>query len=643
MCGIAGFHLADAALDRERVLAAMLARLARRGPDSQGTFRAGDAFLGHRRLSIVDLSPQGNQPMLNETGDVALVCNGELYDYHGLRDGLVARGHRFVSTSDSEVILHLYEEKGIACVEELRGMFAFAILDARSGEIHLARDRFGVKPLYWTAAGGGFAFASELGALLACPLAGREIDLSALSRYLCFYYVPAPLSMLRGVRALEPGHVLTFRGRDGRVDDRAYWRASDFLDAAAPAAGFSRERFEDELDALLAESVRIHLNADVPVGAFLSGGVDSSGVVAYMSRFVPHAQTFCLTHENPDIDERVWAARVARHCGTDHVEVAVNAGERFEVGLLDFLVEIYGEPFASPSAIAVHSVIQAMKGRVKCVLSGDGADEIFAGYDDYARLARIQTLQRLLPPALARGLDGLERLTRFPAGARVRRAIERSQWSILDFVHAEKGYFPFAEQSELLSDDVLACVDLEVESRYLREKLSLRDDATSFENLHRFMVLQQLTDYMLTKTDRASMGHSVEVRVPYVDHVLFEHVCRAPAALLFDPAMPKPLLKRVLGRHLPHDVLHRPKRGFAIDLERFLGDAFWPHLQQLLREADAASFFDVAAVERLVAALRTGQLDTNERVRTMYKIWTVAVFLHWKRHVLDAEPARAWT
>jgi asparagine synthase (glutamine-hydrolysing) len=283
MCGIAGFHLPDAGVDRERILAAMLDRIARRGPDSHGAFRAGDSFLGHRRLSIVDLSPQGDQPMFNETRDVALVYNGELYDYHGLRDGLVARGHRFASTTDSEVILHLYEEKGIDCVEELRGMFAFAILDLRSGAIHLARDRFGVKPLYWTASAGGFAFASELGALLACPLTGREVDLSALSRYLCFYYVPSPLSMLRGVQALEPGHVLSFHPGDGRVETRAYWRAADFLERPGDA-GFARARFEDELDALLAETVRVHLNADVPVGAFLSGGVDSSGIVAYMSR-----------------------------------------------------------------------------------------------------------------------------------------------------------------------------------------------------------------------------------------------------------------------------------------------------------------------------------------------------------------------
>jgi asparagine synthase (glutamine-hydrolysing) len=635
MCGIAGFHLPDGGVDRAAILDRMLGCLTRRGPDSAGAFQSGDTFLGHRRLSIVDLSPSGNQPMRNETGDVALVCNGELYDYHGLRAGLVARGHRFVGQSDSEVILHLYEEKGIACVEELRGMFAFAIADARTGELHLARDRFGIKPLYWTQAGGGFAFASELRALLACPLVGREIDLSALSRYLCFYYVPSPLSMLRGVAALEPGHVLTFS--EGRVEKRAYWRAADLLDRRPSAAGFARERYEDELDALLAESVRVHLNADVPVGAFLSGGVDSSGIVAYMSGFVPNTKTFCLTHENPDYDERVWAARVARHCGTEHVEVAVNAGERFDVGLFDFLVEIYGEPFASPSAIAVHSVIQAMKGRVKCVLSGDGADELFAGYDDHARLERIQRLQRALPPGLARGLRGIGPLLRFAGGARVQRALERAEWGIADFLQVEKGFFPFAEQAELLSRDALAGLDLEHEALYLRDKLALRDDRPSHENLHRFMVLQQLTDYMLTKTDRASMGHSVEVRVPYVDHVLFEHLCRAPASALFDPAVPKPLLKRVLERHLPREVLHRRKQGFAIHLEAFLGDAFWPHFDALLHEGDdARAFFDVRAVERLIAALRSGALDPSERTRTMYKIWIVAVFLHWKRRVLDA-------
>jgi asparagine synthase (glutamine-hydrolysing) len=253
-------------------------------------------------------------------------------------------------------------------------------------------------------------------------------------------------------------------------------------------------------------------------------------------------------------------------------------------------------------------------------------------------MARIQQLQRMVPSGIARRLRGAAHLSRFAAGGeRARRTLERAAWGITDFVCAEKGYFSFAEQSQLLADDVLARLELERESSYLREKLGLRDDALRFENLYRFMVLQQLTDYMLTKTDRASMGHSVEVRVPYVDHVLFEHLCRAPASAKFDPATPKPLLKRVLERHLPRDVIYRPKRGFAIDLQDFLGDAFWPHLDGLLHDRDAADFFAPAEVERLVRSLRSGALDANERVRAMYKVWTVAVFLHWKRHVLDGD------
>jgi asparagine synthase (glutamine-hydrolysing) len=631
MCGIAGFSLPDARLDGEAILDRMLRRLARRGPDSQGTFRAGNHFLGHRRLSIVDLSPQGNQPMLNEDGTVALVCNGELYGYHDLRKELEAKGHRFVSHCDSEVILHLYEEKGPDCVRDLRGMFAFAILDSRRGRIFLARDRFGVKPLYWTHGPGGFAFASELDALLAWPLVSREIDPQALSRYLCFYYVPAPQSMVRGVRALEPGQTLLLD--DGGVTLRSYWNPHSFLGTAAPDEAFDRSAFEDELDATLADTVRIHLNADVPVGAFLSGGVDSSGVVAYMSRFVEGAKTFCLVHDDPDYDERDYAAEVARRFGTEHVEVRLNAGERFDVELLDFLTEIYGEPFGSPSAIAVHSVIQAMEGRVKCVLSGDGADELFAGYENYATLARLQLLQRLVPRPVARGVRAFERWLRFPQGRRVVSAMQRVDWTFLDFLVAEKSFFSFREQSELLSDDLLATLDLEHEALYLREKLALADDRLSFENLYRFMVMQQLPDYMLTKVDRASMGHSVEVRVPFVDHVLFELLCRAPASELFDPAVPKPILKRVLSRYLPQHILHRPKKGFAVHLERFLGDAFWSHFADLLHEDSTRDFFRVEAVESLAGALRSGALDANDRVRAMYRIWTLAFFLHWKRHV----------
>lgn len=629
MCGIAGFHRPGTAVDRHAVLERMLARLARRGPDAQGTFHVGDTYLGHRRLSIVDLSPQGNQPMWNEDRTISIVYNGELYGYHDLRSDLERRGHRFSSHTDTEVILHLYEEKGIDCVQELRGMFAFALHDQGTGRLVLARDRLGIKPLYWSQAGGGLAFASELSALLECPWIPRDIDLHALSRYLCFYYVPAPRSMLRDVSMLAPGHVLVYEG--GRVQLHSYWDPAPLLDAGADEP-FDLVAFLDELDEMLSESVRIHLNADVPVGAFLSGGVDSSGIVAYMSRFVQGAKTFCLVHENPDYDERGYAAQVARQFGTEHVEVSVNQGERFEPELLDFLVDVYGEPMASPSAIAVHSVIREMKGQVKCVLSGDGADELFAGYEHYASLERFRRLQGALPPAVARSLKPMGRWLRFPGGARAARALDRASWTIEDYLVHEKGFFRFAEQSELLTDDVLASIPLESEALYLRRKLALRDDDLRPENLYRFMVLQQLPDYMLTKVDRASMGHSVEVRVPFVDHRLFELLCRVPSSQKFDPATPKPLLKSVLARHLPHEILHRPKKGFAVHLESFVGEGFWPFFDDLL--VGAGDLFRVETIRASVRALRSGALSTPERVREMYRIWTLAVFLHWRRRLL---------
>jgi asparagine synthase (glutamine-hydrolysing) len=437
--------------------------------------------------------------------------------------------------------------------------------------------------------------------------------------------------MLRGVSMLQPGETLVYER--GQVRIRSYWNAASFLDSE-PRPDYSRREFEDELDDLLADTVRVHLNADVPVGAFLSGGVDSSGVVAYMRRFAPRAQTFCLVHDDPAYDERAYAARVAQQFGTDHVEVSVHGGEHFDVALLDFLVDAYGEPMASPSAIAVHSVIRSMKGRVKCVLSGDGADEIFAGYDLYAVLERTQRLQGVIPRALARRLLPLRRLLRFRQGERAARALERASWGIGDFLIHQRGFFGFAEQAELLSDDLVAGLDLEREALYLQDKLALRDDAPSNENLYRFMVLQQLADYMLTKVDRASMGHSVEVRVPYVDHRVFELLCRAPAAEKFDPALPKPILKRVLARHLPPDVLHRPKKGFAVPLERFLGDSFWEHFRALLDHPSTADYFDRPALERVARELEVAGPDPSTRVRSMYRIWTLTIFLHWRQRLL---------
>lgn len=629
MCGIAGFRREEEVQRSTQVLGRMLDRIARRGPDAQGTFRCGDVMLGHRRLSIVDLSPQGNQPMFNEDRTISIVFNGELYGYHELRSELIGDGHRFSSTSDTEVILHLYEKKGVDCVNDLRGMFAFALYDQPNDRLVLARDRLGIKPLYWSLAGGGLSFASELSALLECPWIPRDIDLHTLSRYLCFYYVPAPGSMLRDVSMLEPGQTLVYE--QGRARLATYWDSAALLDAPRPER-FSRADFDDEMDALLSDTVRVHLNADVPVGAFLSGGVDSSGVVAYMSRYVQGAKTFCLVHENPAYDERAYAAQVAKQYGTEHVEVSVHGGERFEVALLDFLVDVYGEPMASPSAIAVHSVIREMKGQVKCVLSGDGADEIFAGYDLYAKLERVRRLQRLVPPVLARRLAPAGRWLRFRHGARAARALEMAGWDILDFLAYEKGFFRFAEQSELLSDEVLADLELEREVSYLDQKLALHDRRTSDRNLYRFMVRQQLADYMLTKVDRASMGHSVEVRVPFVDHRVFELLCRVPDAEKFNPAVPKPILKRILERHLPKEILYRPKKGFAVHLEAFVGDAFWSHFHDLLAESN--DLFRRPFIEGLVGALRSGGLQGNQRIRAMYEIWLLAVFLHWRRRLL---------
>jgi asparagine synthase (glutamine-hydrolysing) len=240
----------------------------------------------------------------------------------------------------------------------------------------------------------------------------------------------------------------------------------------------------------------------------------------------------------------------------------------------------------------------------------------------------------VLPAAVAERLAAGQRFLRFPGGDRVRRALELAQWSDLDFIYGDKGFFPFAQQSELLAPQVLERLDLEHESLYLRDKLGLSDGGSGVDLLYRFHVLQQLPDYMLTKTDRASMGHSVEVRVPYVDHVLFERLSRVPAAAKFDAGEPKPLLKRVLERHLPRAVLYRAKQGFAVHLEAFLGEAFWPYFHVLLHEGPAAEYFDVAAVERLVQRLRGGNLVTTERIRVMYQIWILAMFLHWQRRVL---------
>ena len=583
MCGLVAVLAAGEAprvtLDE---LGARAAALRHRGPDDQGAWLdpAGAVGLAHRRLSIIDLSPAGRQPLANEDGAVQLVMNGEVYNFAALRRELQARGHRFSSGGDAEVIVHGWEEWGPACLERLQGMFAFALWDARARRLFVARDRLGIKPLVWWQAGGRFVCASEPGALLAAePAPERRLDPLALDAFLALGAVPAPRTIWRGVRKLLPGHWLLVEA-DGRVSERCWWDLPGGPDEAATRARAGLE-----------VAVRSHLVADVPVGAFLSGGLDSSLVTALAAREAPGLRTFSVVFPGHAAqDEGRWARLVAAHVGSDHRELELRLDAR---ALLEELAPAWDEPFAVASALGVHLLAREAGREVKVVLTGDGGDEVFAGYPWHAGV-----------DAQADQLAALG-----PLGARLRRGeaspalTQRVRW------RAEGALEGAARRARLL-----ALPDPLLRARRYADELSVfneaeraalyapgwRPAAPTLEQLQaahrrpfpdrlqawRYLDLKTtLPDEMLQKVDLATMRAGLEARVPLLDHLLVEQAFRLPAPLLVDAQGGKAVLRRIARELLPPELLARRKHGFDLPLQAWLQG----ELRDLIREACQAS------------------------------------------------------
>jgi asparagine synthase (glutamine-hydrolysing) len=566
MCGIVGIvHRDPARPVAPETIRTMCRALAHRGPDDEGTFVAGSVGLGMRRLSIIDLAG-GRQPISNEDGTRVIVFNGEIYNYRVLRSELELRGHRFRSSSDTESIVHLYEERGADCVSQLRGMFAFAIWDAEAATLLLSRDRFGIKPLYYVAASWGLAFASELKALVAAGLTTRELDWEALNAYFQLGYIPAPASPFRDVRKLEPGHWLRWRNT-GELTIRPYW---DLPRGEAPApAGVERRTLE-----WIDESVAAHLISDVPVAAFLSGGLDSSAVVASMavaarqSGEVPHAFTARYHGSGAEAaDETDLARRLAERYGVQLtiVDITPDARDVFEP-----IVHALDEPHADDSAIPTWSLSQVVGDSYKVALTGIGGDELFGGYRRHfgllaaARYSRLPRAVRaaaavvgeLLPDGMGRELavDRIKRFLRTGAGA-ARTTPDRylGLLSRANDALRERLYAPAVR-------DVIAGNGAQERFRQLHH------DAGSPEGLAAALYLDYktyLADDVLALSDRLSMAHSLEIRVPLVDHVLVEKVFPLPARLKLPGWKLKALLRRALVGRLPEAHFHAPKRGFV--------------------------------------------------------------------------------
>jgi asparagine synthase (glutamine-hydrolysing) len=629
VCGICGLvalngHPIDPALLEE-----MNNTLLHRGPDSGGTHVDGPVGIAARRLSIIDLET-GDQPLSNEDGSVTVVQNGEIYNYRELRQALIAKGHTFRTKGDTEVLAHLYEERGPAFAEDLRGMFAIAVWDARRRRLVLARDRFGIKPLYYRLTGTSLSFASELKALLRQPDFSRDIDPDALDAFLAFSFVPAPYSIFREARKLPPGSVLVWEadgGSEVRIDRYARPRPV----AADEVRRESEAELAEELRERLRDSVRAHLIADVPVGVLLSGGVDSCLLAALASEVAAPVRTFTIGFDERGFDERSLARLVATRYETDHHELLLRPDA---VQLLPELAATFDEPFADSSAIPTYLVSELARRHVKVALSGEGGDEFFGGYNYYAG----HGLARLLAPVAALARPFVERLPASTGKAssfdwKAKRFVRHARLSTIERHYAWKSVFTPEERARVVNPEQRPAADpLEL----LRGAYTHTEGAA--DELARVMGLDLgvfLVDDMLVKTDRASMAHSLEARVPLLDPVVAELALALPTRMKVRGLSKKRLLRRAAEPLLPREILEGEKRGFSPPMGTWLQN----ELQPLAREALSAAhlrrqgFFEPDAVTGLLDAHVAGAADNSR------KIWALLTFSLWFDRYADAAPA----
>ena len=631
MCGIAGFVESSRTTspfgpDRSRALVHRMCDVIRhRGPDDEGVWVDEGVALGMRRLSIIDLST-GHQPIHNEDRTVWIVFNGEIYNFRELRRELEAAGHRFYTATDTEVIVHAYEQWGKGAIGRLRGMFGLAIWDTTSRTLLVARDRIGIKPMHYATVSGRFYFGSELKSLIEAPDLPRDLDAGALDHYLSFLYTPRDGSIFKSVRKLPPGHLLTWD--EGRIVIEQYWQ----MPATETFAG-SEEEAVQQLRVVLSDAVRSHMISDVPLGAFLSGGVDSSLVVGLMSELSSaRVKTFSIGFDEPAFDELEHARRVADHFGTEHHEFVVKPDG---VGILDQLVSHFDEPFADSSAIPTWYVSEMARRHVTVVLSGDGGDELFGGYERYLPHPRVVAFDRYSPRALRRvaaiAAAGL------PHGVRgknfLRHVGRDEQGRYLDAIR----FFGADEKPALLTRDVQQAIDGPDPETRLARHFERFAQLPWPSQMMRFDAETYLPEDVLTKVDRMSMAHSIESRVPLLDNEVIAFASALPASLKIKNGRRKHVLKEVAATLVPPDVLNRKKQGFGVPL----GTWFRGNLRELFADTllSPASlqrgYFQPAFVRRIVDEHLAGKRDHTLR------LWQLVVFEKWQQQYVNSFPLSA--
>ncbi|HXY39550.1 MAG TPA: asparagine synthase (glutamine-hydrolyzing) [Vicinamibacteria bacterium] len=613
MCGIVGVCEPGlgARVDRE-VLVRATDRLRHRGPDGDGFYLRDNVGLGHRRLSIIDLAG-GAQPMFNEDGTIAVVFNGEIYNYRELQGELEGLGHRFASSCDTEAIVHAYEQWGTDCLQRFVGMFAFAIWDDRRRCAFIARDRLGKKPLFYHAAGGRLVFASEMKALLEHPAVPRKVDLRALDDYLAYSYVPSDRSIFAGVSKLPPGHWM--RWRDGSLETGRYWQV-DFR----PGPPLPEEEWQERVEQALRRAVRLRLRADVPLGIFLSGGIDSSAVAAIASQELGAAvNTFSIGFGQADYDELRFARLVADRYRTNHHELVV---EDRDLSLLGDVAYHLDEPFGDPSALPTFMVCREARKHVTVCLSGDGGDEVFAGYTRYRRALQYGWVDRF-PAALRRGLSGT--LTQvLPREAWGRGFAERLGLAGVERYFAQLSEFTAGERRALLAP----CGPELVTAGARRFEACL--DQPAEDLVARLQLIDQqnyLPDDILVKVDRTSMQTSLEVRAPFLDHQLVDIANAAPTRVKMRGGRGKYLLRKLLAPHLPAPILSRRKMGFGVPIKHWFRGSMEPYARELLLSSDSRSpkYLSRAEMERTIEQHGRGMRDRSRQ------IWLLLMLEHWCR------------
>jgi asparagine synthase (glutamine-hydrolysing) len=640
MCGILGFINTERTRPAdEQIARAMAAAIIHRGPDDEGFYFKENVALGMRRLSIIDLAT-GRQPISNEDGSVWVVFNGEIYNFPELRQKLLSRGHQFSTHSDTEVIVHLYEDHGDDLVDHLNGMFAFALWDERRRRLLVARDRMGEKSLYFTRTANSFIFASELKSLVVHPEVERRVNLLALRKYLQYEFVPSPHTMIEGVHKLRPAHRLIFEKGEWRTEP--YWR----LSYGGERLKISEDEAAEEIHDRLREAVRMRLISDVPLGVLLSGGIDSSAVAALACeaaegrgktgktgkavKTVKTVKTFSIAFEEKSFDESSYARLVADHLGTEHYEQRFTEREMLEI--VPEIPRLLDEPLGDGSLIPTFLLSRFTRERVTVALGGDGGDEFFAGYPTYAA-HRMADYYRALPrflregliePAVARLPVSTENLSfdfrakRFVQGAALPAGERHTVWM---------GSYTAEQQRRLLAPEVLAaCPDEEV-----FDEIRIYDYQNGHDVVEMMMTLDAthyLSECVLFKVDRASMAASLETRAPFLDHTLIEFLTKLPVDLKLRGLTGKYILKRAMRDLLPQQVIKRPKKGFGMpvakwvkgELRTFVRDAFSP--QRLKKRG----LFNADYVERLLDEHERGVADHRKLIWTllMFEMWPLA-------------------